>query len=229
MSPQDYLATVQSLEYFRWRLAQSLEWRWWRRYLRDKSPAGYLENKRRYWHRVLDQLEWTVRRGARVADIGCGPAGVFIVLEDRQQVTALDPLLGQYENLPVFRSAYYPHVEFLSSALEDVKNLGPFQQLYCFNAINHVRDWDAGLDVLTRMAAPGTEMIISSDVHRHEVLRTVFRALPGDLLHPQQHRAEEYRVALRQRGWRIDQEKVLRQERIFEYRAWRCTYQPATP
>ena len=38
---------------YRWRLAQAAEIRWWRRYLRRRDKAKYLEAKRRYWRRVL--------------------------------------------------------------------------------------------------------------------------------------------------------------------------------
>ena len=223
MSAKGYLAAVEPSRKIRWRLAQSLEWRWWRLYLRRKPAAAYLADKKRYWHRVLTELDWQVRPGARVADLGCGPAGVFIALHRRQQVTALDPLLERYEDLPVFDRSDYPDVEFLCHPLETIADLPPFDQLYCFNAINHVADWDAGLDRLTALARPGTELLISSDVHRHAWLLPVFRALPGDALHPQQHRAEDYRKALRERGWRIELEKVLRRETIFAYHAWKCT------
>ncbi|PPK86401.1 2-polyprenyl-6-hydroxyphenyl methylase/3-demethylubiquinone-9 3-methyltransferase [Neolewinella xylanilytica] len=207
----------------RWQLAQALEWRWWRAYLKRKPVADYLEEKERYWHRVLEEMDWTVAPGVSVADVGCGPAGVYIALHDRQRVTAIDPLLDRYEGLNVFSRSAYPAVRFLPLMLEDAVDLGPFRQLYCFNAINHVRDWAAGLDALTAMAEPGTELLLTSDVHRHAWLLPIFRALPGDALHPQQHGAGAYRNALLDRGWRIDGERVLRRERIFQYHAWKCT------
>jgi hypothetical protein len=79
------------------------------------------------------------------------------------------------------------------------------------------------MDNLTAMAAPGAKMLLSSDVHRHKWLLPLFRALPGDVLHPQQHAAADYREALEQRGWRIDQEVVLRETTIFNYVVWVAT------
>ena len=147
----------------------------------------------------------------------------LIALHGRQRVTAIDPLLDRYEGLTVFSRSAYPGVTFLPIMLESAAKAGPFRQLYCFNAINHVRDWAAGLDALTAMAEPGTELLLSSDVHRHAWLLPLFRALPGDALHPQQHGATDYRRALQDRGWRIDRERVLRRETIFHYYAWKCT------
>ncbi|MGB3801073.1 MAG: methyltransferase domain-containing protein [Lewinella sp.] len=214
------------VQHMRWRLAQFLEWRWWRSYLRRQSPAAYLTSKKRYWEKVLREIGWEAIPGARVADVGCGPAGVFIALHDIQRVTALDPLLHRYDELPIFSRTAYPQVRFIAQMLETQVDSGPFRQLYCFNAINHVKNWSAGLDALTAMAETGTELLLSSDAHRHRWLLPVFRALPGDALHPQQHMAEDYRIALRKRGWRIDREAILRTERIFEYRIWKCTLSP---
>ncbi|WP_116124489.1 class I SAM-dependent methyltransferase [Lewinella sp. IMCC34183] len=209
----------------RWRLAQFLELRWWRRYLRRRPPGEYLRDKRAYWQRVLDQLEWEVQPGVRTLDAGCGPAGIFILLHDRQRITALDPLLVQYEELPVFDRAHYPAVRFLPLPLEAAGRLDPYDCIYCFNAINHVADWEQCLDRLTQLARPGTRMILSSDVHRFGALYHLFRAVPGDALHPQQHRPAAYREALRRRGWRIERETLLRTTPIFDYRAWVCQWE----
>lgn len=206
----------------RWRLAQYLERRWWRRYLRAKNPDGYLRDKRAYWERTLQLLEWTVVPGREVLDAGCGPAGIFITLHEREQVTAMDPLLDVYErDLSVFSRKDYPGVNFLTTTLErPIKDIGPFAAIYCFNAINHVSDWSLSLDKLTAMAAPGAQLLLTSDVHRHRWLLPLFRALPGDALHPQQHSAEAYRKALRDRSWQLEREVVLRETTIFNYVAW---------
>ena len=212
----------------RWRVAQYLEGRWWRYYLKGKPPDVYLREKSAYWERTLDRLGWEVRQGRRVLDAGCGPAGVFIYLHERERVTALDPLLGNYEaNLPIFSTRNYPAVTFLRQPLEQpLGNQAPFDAIYCFNAINHVAGWESSFDRLTECARPGTKMIMTSDVHRHGILLRIFRLLPGDALHPQQHGPGAYRAALHRRGWVIDREEELRREGIFSYRAWVCTYRP---
>ena len=60
-------------------------------------------------------------------------------------------------------------------------------------------------------------VVLSIDVHRHQWLKRIFRAVPGDALHPQQHDRDDYRTALRQMGWRIVRERTARQGRIFDY------------
>lgn len=215
----------------RWRLAQYLEGKWWQRYLKAKSPAAYLDDKKRYWHKTLDQLDWELVPGRRSLDAGCGPAGIFIVLQDTEAVAAIDPLLDKYEEkLAIFSRQAYPRVSFHAQQLEAPVLAGSsFEAIYCFNAINHVADWDLAMDRLTEYAAPGTRMILTSDVHRHKILLPIFKALPGDALHPQQHGPEAYREALLSRGWEIAYEEVLREESIFNYTAWVAVYTGNTP
>lgn len=219
--PNQLLCIISPTPSLRWRIAQRLESLWWRRYLADKPPADYLADKTAYWARELTRLGWQPVSGRRALDAGCGPAGIFIHLHDKENVTALDPLLDRYEaELEIFDRANYPAVNFLHQPLETDIPGTAFPAIYCFNAINHVADWDRALDVLTAAAAPGCRMILTSDVHRHAWLKPIFQALPGDLLHPQQHGPEAYRTALENRGWRIEQETVLKQEAIFNYVAW---------
>ncbi|NJC24747.1 class I SAM-dependent methyltransferase [Neolewinella antarctica] len=212
----------------RWKVAQYLEGKWWRRYLQSKAPADYLAEKRTYWERVLDDLDWVTVPNRTVLDAGCGPAGIFTYVRHTERVTALDPLLDNYEkHLAIFSRGAYPDVRFHRQKLEEAcVPGGPFGAIYCFNAINHVADWHAALDRLTEYATTGTRMILTSDVHRHGWLLPIFKALPGDALHPQQHDASAYRRALTVRGWRIDWEEVLRRELIFNYTAWVLTYVP---
>ena len=216
------MVKTESKPSLRWRVAQFLERRWWQRYLRGKSPEEYLDDKKAYWRRTLAELEWETVAGRRVLDAGCGPAGVFIHVREAEKVTALDPLLDEYEaDLAIFRRSDYPDVDFLTQPLEiPFGGAEPFAAIYCFNAINHVSDWDAALDALTRHATTGTRLLLTSDVHRSKILLPIFQALPGDVLHPQQHGPEAYRAALKGRGWRIEREVVLRREAIFEYTAW---------
>ncbi|TXF88554.1 class I SAM-dependent methyltransferase [Neolewinella aurantiaca] len=220
------MSETQSKPTLRWRVAQFLERQWWQRYLRGKSPEEYLRNKKAYWQRTLEQLEWTPVPGRKVLDAGCGPAGVYIYLEKIESVSALDPLLDSYESeLSIFDRNDYPGVRFLAQPLEQAfDGEGTFEAIYCFNAINHVSDWAAALDALTAHAQQGTQLLMTSDVHRHKLLLPIFQALPGDVLHPQQHGPEAYRMALQQRGWRIEKEEVLRREAIFDYTAWVATF-----
>lgn len=206
----------------RWQLAQFLERRWWKRYLATQLPDEYLTEKRRYWQRVMKTLELEDITEERVLDAGCGPAGIFIHLPESARITAVDPLLDRYaEDLAIFRPEDYPRVAFRCSPLETVSlPEASFEVIFCLNAINHVADRELVLNRLGQWMKPGGILVLTSDVHRFSLLRSVFRALPGDALHPHQHSAAEYRNDLTRLGWTIDREVLLKPGKIFDYLGW---------
>jgi len=202
---------------FRWNIAQAAEIRWWQRYLRDKNPEEYLEWKRHYWKDLLQQAQVNVQPDSRVLDVGCGPAGIFMVL-DAQEVEAVDPLLDRYSaTLDHFDRARYPNVRFHNQALEAYQPERPFDQVFCLNAINHVADLGLSFDRLIAAVKPGGQLLVSIDAHNHNWLKRIFRMLPGDILHPHQYNLEEYRQMLTSRGCSIEQSVLMKPGRIFDY------------
>ena len=209
MAKQDYAN-------LRWRVAQAAEIRWWRQYLRRQPAEVYLAQKAAYWRRLMDDLGMVFHPGERLLDAGCGPAGIFMVLEGAE-VTAVDPLLGRYRELPHFDPGDYPFVEFRELALEELSDCAEYEQVFCLNAINHVADLEGSLRGLRRALRPGGRAWISVDVHRFRWLQPVFRVLPGDVLHPHQFTLEQYRGLLLRAGFRVEGEWRLKPGGIFEY------------
>lgn len=201
----------------RWRLAQFLEIRWWQRYLSRRNPASYLEWKRNYWRAFLRKSGLQIPPGIAVLDAGCGPAGIFIVL-DEQRVHALDPLLPEYAaRLPHFSPGDYPQVRFFPQALEHFDPGLRYDLVFCLNAINHVSDLSRSLDQLAKLTRPGGQLALSVDVHHYDFLKKAFRLLPGDVLHPQQHDLKEYEAMLCARGFELEKTLLLKKEGIFSY------------
>jgi 2-polyprenyl-6-hydroxyphenyl methylase/3-demethylubiquinone-9 3-methyltransferase len=202
---------------FRWRLAQFFEIRWWRQYLAHKDPQDYLDWKRTYWHRFLDTCDVHPKSGSRVLDAGCGPAGIFTIL-DNCETDAVDPLLGAYEKqLPHFKRADYPRVQFFTETLERFEGRGAYDFVFCLNAINHVADLPRSLDRLAGLTAKGGTLVLSVDAHRYGFLKRLFRLFPGDILHPHQYDLEEYRQMLTARGYTVQRSILLQQDWIFDY------------
>jgi 2-polyprenyl-6-hydroxyphenyl methylase/3-demethylubiquinone-9 3-methyltransferase len=201
----------------RWRIAQAAELRWWKHYLRGRTPAEYLEQKRNYWINVLSAAGISPQPQQHILDAGCGPAGIFMALE-QCRVDAVDPLLKQYEaTLPHFQPADYPHVYFNNQTLETFVPENPYSLVFCMNAINHVANWRLALDRLVSAVAPGGILVLAVDVHRRPWLRYLFRLLPFDILHPHQHHTGDYQKELNQRGLSIKQMITLRPGFIFNY------------
>lgn len=201
----------------RWRIAQWLEIRWWQNYLRKQEVATYAQQKKAYWLRLLSALQLHFPEPQQILDAGCGPAGIFIAL-DNHQVDALDPLLEQYAtHLAHFSPDNYPWVQFYTTEIERFPENKRYEVTFCLNAINHVADWEQGLDKLSVLTQPKGTLVLGIDVHRHRFLKFLFRYLPGDVLHPHQHDREDYRRALSRRGWQIERELTWKKGAIFDY------------
>ena len=201
----------------RWRIAQFFEIRWWQRYLSRRDKAGYLDWKRRYWQEFLQKAGLTIPPNASVLDAGCGPAGIFMALEN-QTVVALDPLLDHYEKtLSLFRQSDYPHIFFIKTALEDFSSDTMFEFVFCLNVINHVADLPRCISRLVGLTAPGGTLAVSIDAHNHTWLKRFFRFVPADILHPHQHDLEEYQSMFTARGFQLKKTILMKNGLIFNY------------
>ncbi len=203
----------------RWQIAQAAEIRWWQNYLKNKKVGDYKNWKKIYWKNLLDTLK-VETDGKKILDAGCGPTGIFMLFDSKngQTVAALDPLLEHYEQkLPHFKRADYPNVTFLAKPLEDFGVKNEYDLIFCINAINHVSDLAASFDALVAAAQTGATLVVSIDAHNFQPLKHIFRALPGDILHPHQFDLEEYKTMLEKRSCEIKNEILYKSEFIFNY------------
>jgi 2-polyprenyl-3-methyl-5-hydroxy-6-metoxy-1,4-benzoquinol methylase len=202
----------------KWKIAQKLEYKWWQKYLRTKNVEEYLTSKSAYWDAILKSIApfLTVQGQQQILDAGCGPAGIFMVLKGNH-VTAVDPLLHKYAELPHFNASDYPWVNFLHQPLETFQQKETFDIIFCINAINHVNDIELCYDRLVAALKPGGVMVISVDCHRSNVLKKIFQLLPGDMLHPVQLNLVEYNQKLIKRGMHVLNDILYKREPIFDY------------
>lgn len=204
-------------ETLRWKLAQYFEKRWWKNYLSNKTVEDYRVWKKDYWKKLLAAGEISLANDSKVLDTGCGPAGVFIVLEN-QQVTAIDPLLIDYEKqLQHFNKSDYKNVDFIHSPIENFKRENYFDFVFCMNAINHVQDYETAMNNLTESLKPSGVFILTIDAHNYSFFKLLFRAIPGDILHPHQYNLNEYKSHLLKRGVEIEKEILLKKEFFFNH------------
>ncbi len=201
----------------RWRIAQFFELFWWKFYLAGKGKTDYLQWKKAYWKDFLEKSGLVLPLGATVLDAGCGPAGIFAVLQDFQ-VDALDPLLDDYEKqLPHFSRVDYPGVRFFNQTLESFEPGMQYDAVFALNAINHVSDLHLCLDRLAGLTKSGGLLIVSVDAHNYTCLQALFRLIPGDILHPHQHTLPGYERMLRERGFTLTRTVLIRKQPIFAY------------
>ncbi len=201
----------------RWKIAQAAEIRWWQNYLKKKTKGEYLAWKKDYWTKFLADTGIEIGKDDTILDSGCGPAGIFIIF-DENKVDALDPLLEQYEEkLEHFNSSDYPNVNFINAPFEKFEMKQPYDKVFCLNAINHVSDLELCFDVLAASVRRGGTLICSIDAHNYSFFKHIFRALPGDILHPHQYDLEEYQKMLTDRGFTIEKSILADKQFFFDY------------
>ncbi len=205
---------------YRWKFAQFAELKWWQRYLKNKDPESYIEWKKSYWYNFLKKCDLKINHEARCLDLGCGPAGIFIIIRE-QKVDAVDPLIKKYmNNLNVFEPHKYPNVNFINTTIEEFKSDEKYDYIFCLNAINHVSDWSKSIDKIISLLKVGGTIIITTDVHRSAILKPIFRMIPGDILHPQQHSLEDYTKVIDSYKPKTVDTVLIKREIIFDYYAF---------
>ena len=217
---------------WRWKIAQWFELRWWKKYLADKSKGEYLEWKKNYWLHLLSLISESIKLepSKTIADMGCGPAGVFIALP-QNKITAVDPLLDEYEKqVSFFKKADYPNVTFIQSTIEKFEinstsasgghpsaHSEEFDVVFCLNAINHVNDIEKGIEKLKEICADNGSIIVTIDTHNYGFFKYLFRLVPGDVLHPHQYSLKGYKKLLAKNGWKVSVPYLLKQEFFFNH------------
>ena len=202
---------------FRWQIAQFFENFWWKRYLKNRSSSEYLAWKKDYWTTFLNDISLSQTAVQEpIIDIGCGPAGIFLLFEGKE-ITALDPLLTQYEELAIFKKKAYTSVDFANERFEDFTAAKKYKTIFCLNAINHFVDIDFSFNKLREICDNQGELVLSVDAHNFSFFRKLFALIPFDILHPHQYNLAEYEHFLEKSGFSIDRKVVLKKEFFFDY------------
>ena len=205
---------------WKWKVAQKAEIKWWQSYLKGKDIQSYLAWKKQYWQDLYSQVIPSINPMAisNVLDVGCGPAGIFMIFPKNVQVLALDPLLNSYEkNLTHFNPQWYKNVRFVSKPFEQFNTEEKFDLVFCMNVINHVQQIELCYDLLVRSMKDNGTLVVTIDAHNFQFFKYLFRILPGDILHPHQYDLEEYKNHLTSRGLTIISEKKLKSEFFFDH------------
>lgn len=203
----------------KWKLAQFFELKWWHFYFKGKEKTAYLNWKKGYWKRVFEQIENSVsiQLTASILELGCGPAGCFIYFT-QNKIIAVDPLIQSYQkSLTFFDPSEYPNTQFISLSIEDVSIEQQFDVILCFNAINHVNDIELSLEKIHSWVKPQGKVFLSVDAHNYANLKAIFKAIPGDILHPHQYTLQEYKQLCSNAGFICAESILLKKEMIFSH------------
>jgi 2-polyprenyl-3-methyl-5-hydroxy-6-metoxy-1,4-benzoquinol methylase len=205
----------------RWKVAQWFELWWWKRYMNQKNKMQYISWKSSYWLGLIERLgmkqHWLF--ASDVADLGCGPFGLSLIHEPlKKPLVAVDPLINEYEQqLNHFKKEEYPSTQFINSTLESYNSEKKFDFVFCMNAINHVSDIVYSIKKLAMLTKENGILIIGADAHNYAFFNFLFRLVPGDILHPHQYNLLEYELMLKNSGFEIKKQQMIKKEFFFSY------------
>jgi len=206
----------------RWKIAQFFEINWWKNYLKNKDTAQYLEWKTSYWKDFLATIDFKFIKNQSVLDVGCGPAGVYVLSKENNTTTwtAVDPLLKDYNTLAIFNKQIYKQVKFENVNFENFESSNKFDVIFCLNALNHFKNIEENLEKLNNLMTEESELILSLDTHNYRLLKWILYVLPLDILHPHQYTELEYEKMFLNQGFKIVKKKKMKRELIFSYQVY---------
>lgn len=132
---------------------------WWSRRLRE----GELKNAQyEFFFTVPFELDSSYFTGKRILDVGCGPRGSLEWATGAAERVGLDPLVAQYRTLGIRRHA----MTYVDAPAEHMPfPTGHFDLVSCFNALDHFEDVAMSIAEITRVARPGANLLLVTDVN----------------------------------------------------------------
>ena len=206
--------------YIKWKIAQFFELIWWKN-LNYSTNGKYLDQKTSYFSSIQDKINQVITPDKTdfVLDIGCGPSGFYMNLENK--VDAVDSLINSYEKwISFFSKQLYPNVKFHSTPFESYATNNKYDSIYSFNAINHFNDMSKSVLHMHDLLNDNGYLIIGVDVHKSNLAKTIFRIFQFDILHPYQLDNDDYLTLFEEKGFQLLHFETIKEKKVFNY----CLY-----
>jgi len=189
----------------RWKIAQSKELDCWVGNKDKIQSAKYQAAKLKFWQGTLESCgldpDSADIKTKKVLDVGCGPAGSFILIDKNPDYWCVDPLMDSY--LEQFPQIKQHEVKFFNQKLEDFRTDRRFDIILGFNCLDHVDNLSAAMDKIKELSHPSTQIIISLNVHNYNWLQKILARFSPilDRLHKYQYTSQQYKSMLVDKGF----------------------------
>ncbi len=190
-----------------WQVAQAAELDCWVQNKQKISSSHYLESKKQMWQNILASLSPRLSpadlKNKSVLEFGCGPAGMFTLIDKNPSYTCLDPLMNKY--LRYFDFIHSSNVKFVGKKLEDFNADSKFDIILGFNALDHVDSIKQALNKLYHLAGLKTLLVISVHTHASSLWQKILSfAYPIlDRPHKHQYTDRQYQTMFESQGFRL--------------------------
>jgi ubiquinone/menaquinone biosynthesis C-methylase UbiE len=158
------------------KLKEWKELRYWRR--RQAQETNLTNAHYAYFYTECFGLGLEDYRGHRILDVGCGPRGSLEWATSAAEAVGVDPLADRYRALQTrkqrmtYVNAYAETMPFADEYFDDV---------FCFNALDHTADFHAALKEIDRVLRPGGRFLVITEVNHAPTLAEPNCIMPDEL------------------------------------------------
>jgi SAM-dependent methyltransferase len=158
------------------RIKEWKELRYWRK--KQAQEVDLANSHYGYFYTECFGLKPEDYRGRRLLDVGCGPRGSLEWATAAAEAVGVDPLADRYRRLQTrhqrmsYVNAYAEKMPFGNAHFDDV---------FCFNALDHTADYRRALVEMHRVLKPGGRLLLITEVNHAPTLAEPNCILPQEL------------------------------------------------
>jgi SAM-dependent methyltransferase len=158
------------------KLKEWKEFRYWRR--KQAQETNLTNAHYAYFYTQYFGLGLEDYHGHRILDVGCGPRGSLEWATSAIEAVGVDPLADRYRTLQTRKQ----RMTYVNAYAEEMPfRDGYFDDVFCFNALDHTADFRAALNEIGRVLRPGGRLLLITEVNHEPTLAEPNCILPDEL------------------------------------------------
>ena len=158
------------------KLKEWKELRYWRR--KQAEETNLTNTHYAHFYTACFGLGLNDYRGHRILDVGCGPRGSLEWATTAAEAVGVDPLADRYRALQT-RNQRMTYVNAYAETMP-FEN-GHFDDVFCFNALDHTADFRRALNEIHRVLRVGGRFLLITEVNHEPTLAEPNCILPEEL------------------------------------------------
>jgi SAM-dependent methyltransferase len=157
------------------RLKEWKELRYWRK--KQAQEVHLTNNHYAYFYTDCFGLGLDDYCGHKLLDVGCGPRGSLEWATTAAEAAGVDPLADRYRSLQTREQ----RMTYVNAYAEDMPFAdGHFDDVFCFNALDHTADFRRALIEIHRVLKPGGRFLLITEVNHEPTLAEPNCILPEE-------------------------------------------------